>query len=287
MRRAGASHLLLLTVLLTGWSCARETPSRGIVARVGSVGLTREELAHAGDSLGIPRSASRAFVDEWVVSELLFQEAQRRGMADDPSVLRRLEESRKRFAIDALLEKEIFGGSAEGITDEAAAAYFKANASLFTLKEDVVRLSYLLFSDRDPANLFRTKVLRGTLWDDAVRQIRSDSVNTRTLRGSARAQYFTQSTLYPDELWKLTRTLAGEEVSFVVKTAAGYYVMMVHSVRHTGDAPEPDYVKNDVRDRMLIAQRRAQYEKFVAELRSRHTVEVTLGDADTATSPGE
>lgn len=287
MRQTRAFHFLLVTVLLAGWSCGRETPAHGVVARVGSVGLTREELAHAGDSIGIPRSASRAFVDEWVVSELLYQEAQRRGLADDPSVLHRLEEARKRFAIDALLEKEVYGSPAEGVTDEAVAAYFKANASLFTLKEDVARLSYVLFSERDAANLFRTKVLRGTLWDDAVRQIRSDSVNARTLRGSARAQYFAQATLYPDELWKLTRTLAGEEVSFVVKTAAGYYVMMVHSVRHTGDAPEFDYVKNDVRDRMLIGQRRAQYEKLVADLRSRHTVEVTLGEADTVTSRGE
>ncbi len=287
MARARLLCCFLVPALAAIGGCGRETPARGIVARVGNVGLTREDLAHAGDSLGIPRSASRAFVDEWVVSELLYQEAQRRGLADDTPVLRRLEEARKRFAIDALLEREIYGTSGEGVSDESVAAYFKANASMFTLKEDVARLSYMLFAERDAANLFRTKVLRGTLWDDAVRQIRSDSVNARTLRGSARAQYFTQATLYPDELWKLTRTLAGEEVSFVVKAAAGYYVMMVHSMRHTGDAPEFDYVKNDVRDRMLIGQRRALYEKFVADLRARHTEEVTLGEADTMTSSGE
>lgn len=287
MLQARFLTFVFCALLLAGPGCSRETPAHGIVARVGNVGLTREDLAHAGDSLGIPRSASRAFVDEWVVSELLYQESQRRGLADDPAVLRRLEEARKRFAIDALLEREVYGNTAEGVTDEAVAAYFTANASLFTLKEDVARLSYMLFSERDAANLFRTKVLRGTPWDDAVRQIRSDSINARTLRGAARGQYFTQAMLYPDELWKLTRTLAGEEVSFVVKAAAGYYVMMVHSVRHTGEAPEFAYVKNDVRDRMLIGQRRSLYEKLVADLRARHTVEVTLGDADTATSPGE
>lgn len=287
MRQARAFPFVLIAFTLSGWHCARETPAHGIVARVGSVGLTREELAHAGDSIGIPRGASRAFVDEWVVSELLYQEAQRRGLADDPAVLRRLEATRKRFAIDALLEREIYNNPAEGVTDDGVAAYFKANASLFTLKEDVAHLSYVLFSERDAANLFRTKVLRGTLWDDAVRQIRGDSVNVRSLRGSARAQYFTQATLYPDELWKLTRTLAGDEVSFVVKTAAGYYVMTVHGVRHTGETPEFEYVKNEVRDRMLIGQRRALYESLVAGLRARHTVEVTLSEADTATSPGE
>ena len=281
------AHGVLAAALLLVCGCARESPTRGVVARVGNVGLTREELAHAGDSIGIPRGASRAFVDEWVVSELLYQEAQRRGLADDPPLLRRLEAARKRFAIDALLEKEVYHGDGEGVTDDAVAAYYKANTPLFVLKEDVARVSYVLFSERDVANIFRTKVLRGTLWDDALRQIRADSVNARAVLGSSRAQYFTQAMLYPDELWKLARTLAGEEVSFVIKTSAGYYVMIRHSLRRTGEPGEFEYVKNDVRERMLIRQRRALYEKLVADLRGRYPVEVTLGEVDTLPPSGE
>ncbi|MEW6510392.1 MAG: peptidylprolyl isomerase [Bacteroidota bacterium] len=267
--------------------CARETPPQGYVARVGAVGLTREELAQAADSIGIPRSTSRAFVDEWVVSELLYQEAQRRGLTEDPAVLRRVEESRRRLAIEALLEREVYSDTGGGLNDEALAAFYKAHAAFFTLKEDVVRASYVMFSDRDAANLFRTRVLRGTAWNDAVDHMRADSLNARSMRAEARRQYFTQGTMYPDELWKLTRTLAIDEVSFVVKAAAGYYVMTVHSVRHAGEAPDFEYIRNDVRDRMLIDRRRARYEQLIAGLRERHTVEVTLGEVDTAVSRGE
>ena len=273
-------------ILLLASGCSRQTPSREYAARVGSVELTQDALARAGDSLGIARGRSRALVDEWVVSELLYQEAQRRGLTDADQFRSRLEAARKQLAIEELLQTEVYGDSG-GVREQDASSFFGANISQFTLKEEVVRASYALFSERDAANLFRSRILRGASWDEALRQIRSDSLNGRFVRSAASGQYFTQATLYPEELWKLARTLGKDEVSFAVKTSAGYYVIIVHGVKHAGEAPDFDYVKNSVRDRLMIEQRRARYNKFVADLRSRHSVDVAPGNADTASAPGD
>jgi parvulin-like peptidyl-prolyl isomerase len=86
--------------------------------------------------------------------------------------------------------------------------------------------------------------------------------------------------LYPAELWKLAKNLARDEVSFVVKTDAGYYVLVAHSMKKQGDLPELEYVQKEIRDRILIEQRRTRYNKLLAELKSKHSVEIRLG-ADT------
>ena len=280
-----SAFLVPVIAVLAG--CSREGPSRPYVARVGSVELREEDIAGPADSLGRARGKSMAFVNEWVVSELLYQEAQHRGLADSDEMRKQLEATRKRLAIEALLEKEIYGTGADEVSDDDVAAAFKKNASLFTLREDVASVSYVLFSERDEANQFRASILRGSSWDDALAVCQRDSVHGRTLRALARNQFFTQATLFPEELWKLARTLPKEEVSYVVKTAAGYYVLTVHSIRHVGEAPEFEYVRNEVRQRLLIERRRARYEQLVSDLRTRHKVEVNLSVADTTGGTGD
>ena len=280
-----AALVLPFIALFAG--CSREGPSRPYVARVGSVELREEDIAGPADSLARARGKSMAFINEWVVNELLYQEAQHRGMADTDELRKQLEATRKRLAIEALLEKEVYGGGADEVSDDEVAAAFKKSVSSFTLREDVARVSYALFSERDEANQLRSSVLRGSSWEDALAACQRDSVHGRELRAVARNQFFTQATLFPDELWKLARTLPKEEVSYVVKTAAGYYVLTVHSIRHVGEAPEFEFVKNEVRERLLIERRRARYEQLVSDLRTKHKVEVNLSVADTTGGSGD
>jgi hypothetical protein len=273
-----------LTLVAAG--CSKPGPSRTFTARVGSVELPREDVRRGEDSLGVPRERSRAYVEEWVVSELLYQEAQRRGLAETEDVRRQLDAARKRLAIEALLQKELFGASGPSVTDEEIEAWYRANTNVFVLKEDVIRADYALFAEREPANQFRGALLKGISWDRALETARNDSINARMLRATATGQYFTQSTLYPDELWKLARTLAKDEVSFVVRTPGGHYVLVVHGLRRAGELPEYAYVKDQVRERLLIDQRRNRFEKLVAALRSRQNVEVSY-DADDSSASKE
>jgi hypothetical protein len=273
-----------VAILLLGGCGKRSSPGTP-VARVGASELTRADLARLGDSLGLPAGRTKSLIDAWVESELLYQEAQRRGLTESDEVRRRVEDARKTFAIDALLARELDEKPGEEITDEVIAAFLNANAPLFTLREDVVKASYALFTDRDAANTFRTALVRGKSWDDAIAGVRSDSLMAPSLRAAAREQYFTQGTMYPDELWKLARTLPKDEVSFAARTPAGFAVVVVRGAKHAGDAPDLAYVRGDIRQRILIARRRARYEQFLTSLRNKQRVEVSSGAADSAAAP--
>lgn len=270
---------MLWVVLLAG--CSREAERPPYVARVDESVLTEDDLAASRNSPGDVHS--REFINNWVTTELLYQEAVRRGLANSVDLQRQLEAVKKQFAINALLEEELYASDTALASDAAIAAWYDSTKNAFLLKEDVVSMSYALFAERDAANAFRARLLRSIPWSSAVAVLQSDSLLRPLLLQIATRQYFTHSNLYPEELWKLSRTLAREEVSFVLKTDAGYYVLVAHGVQRTGEIPDLEYVRNEIRDRILIAERRANYEKLLKNLRSTHSVEIHIAPVDSVT----
>jgi hypothetical protein len=256
--------------------CQRNTGGT-YVAKVGNSTLTKADIdrvrAQSRDSI----LDAHRYIDEWVITELLFQEAERRGIANDEEVRREAEQARRHFAVAALLQREIYDDTT-GAGDDAIQAYYDQHKAGFTLREDVVDMSYAGFSERDSANAFRTQLLRGMPWDQAVAHYRDDSTGHSVLFQSATRQYFTRGRTYPPELWKLATTIPRGDVSFVMKVDKAFYVLVTNAVMRQGTVPDLDYVRNDVRDRLLIEHRREEYEKLIADLRSRSTVDVVPGN---------
>ena len=284
-RTLGWRCVLAATLLLLG-GCSGRSGDGGYVARVNATVLTQDEIAHSHDSLGEIGASTREYVNDWVVTELLYQEAERRGITDAPEFQKQLAQTHKRLAVAALLERELFQGVDSTVAgDEAVAAYYEASAATFTLREDVVLASTVLFSDREYANAFRTKVLRGTSWEETLRQMGADTnTNARPLH-SAHRQYFTRMTLFPEELWKLARTIPREEVSFPLKADAGYTILRTHERYRQGDIPPLIYVWKEVQERLMMDARRWRYDELVSTLRERHSVDVRRNPPDTGTSP--
>ena len=113
-------------------------------------------------------------------------------------------------------------------------AIYSGGGEAFQLREDVVNASYALFSDRDAANVFRGKLVRGGAWNAVLDEVQRDSLLKPRLLQSASHQFFTRATLFPPELWKLARNQGKEEPSFAAKIGTGYYVLVTHSAKKQG-----------------------------------------------------
>ena len=237
--------------------------------------LTAGEVRALRDTLRPDPERLQEYINDWVASELLFQEAARRGLADNEAMNRRLDAVRRRLAIDALLQ-DVLAATEDtaAVSDDAVAALYASGGQAFLLREDMAKVSFALFDDRDAANAFRSRILRGASWQQAVAAVQQDSLVGPHLRQVATRQYFTRTNLYPEELWKLARTLAHEEVSFVVRTEAGYYTLMVHSLKKQGEMPDLEYARAELRERLVIEERRRAYDRLLAALRSAARVEL-------------
>ena len=260
---------LLAAILLATPGCKR-TSGNTYVARVGNATLTRETInAMQGDSTLNPQ----VFINNWIISELLFQESERTGIAGSEDVLRGTEEARRRLAVAALLQQIIYSDTS-GVTDQAVEEFYQKNGPAFVLREDVASLSYALFAERDAANAFRSRVISGSGWSDALAKLQEDTTGHGGLLRTASHQYFTRGRLYQPELWKLATTLPRNEISFVVKTDNGFCVLTVHGIQRQGQVPELAYVRNEVRDRLLIELRRQRYDRLIDDLRAKATVDI-------------
>jgi len=273
-----------VALALTG--CTKEVGPKEFVARVDDAFLTYEELAAARDSSINIEQQDREYINNWITTELLYQEAVRRGVHETAEFRRQLNLARRSLTVNAFLDKELYSDDTTRVSEDAVVALYNSGGGAFRLREDIANLSFALFADRDAANAFRSAILQGTSWENALMQIQGDSALAPQLQQIAYRQYFSQRILYPEELWKLTRTLSLDQPSFVVKTDAGYYVMMVHGITKRGEMPDLAYVRNEIRDRILIEERRMQYERLLANLRARRTVEVRITMTDT-TAPAQ
>jgi hypothetical protein len=278
-----------MTLLFAG--CGEPPEQQEYVARVDEARLTRAEVESATAALGATPARAREYINTWVTTELLYQEALRRGLAGSAEMRQQFDAMRKRLLVGALLEEELYTTDTSAVSDDAITVFFNSAGDALLLREDVANLSYVLFSNRDVANTFRSSVLRGTSWREALSQVQVDSALRPHVVQAVYRQYVTRSLVYPEEIWKLARTLARDEVSFVVRTDVGYYVVMVHGYKRQGEMPDLEYVRNEIRDRIVVEKRNLHYEQLVAALRARHIVEIRgepeVSDTSTVMVPQE
>lgn len=271
---------LCTTLLIAGFlsGCTEQRDGGMYVARVGDAVLTESDLQRAG----VENSAVRRsdYISTWVTSQLLYEEAKRSGLMESDEVKRRAADAARQIAVSALLDREVYNDDSSAISDGAVEAEFLANPAAYRLREDVVNISYVLFDERDAANAFRSRLLRGAAWSDAVAGVRADGSQESGLLRVASQEYFTRAMLYPEELWKIARTLNKGDVSYVVRTNAGYCVVKVHDSRRQGEVPDLDYARNEIRERLLVQRRSEKYNQLLSTLRSRFPIDVRMTAAD-------
>lgn len=257
--------------------CQRESGVSPVVARVGQAELTEDDLQAAVDSSRAGTLSVERYINDWVITEILYQEAVRRGLMESSQMTHRLEAVRKRLAIAALLEDEVYDDrDTLAITESMLSTYLDSASQEFVLPEDVVLLSYVAFDDRAAANRFRGEALRGGSWDAALESARRDSQITTHMVEVMDHSYQTQGTLYPQELWRLARSLGIGDVSFVLRPQSQslYYVIKIHNLKQQGTLPDLAYVRDRIKDRILVGLRQRKYEKLVTALQPRQRIEI-------------
>lgn len=264
--------------------CGTKDSGRRPVARIDDRTLTLEDVRARLDSTrGVTPAQVGEFARRWINDEILYREAVRRGLDNKESVRAQVEEAKRQLAINALLQDEIYTQGSVESTREEIAQYYSAHNKEFTLPTDVALVSFLLFTDRDAANAFRTVVLKGTPWTQAVQQAMADPKQSSVILANMDSAYYTQGTLLPVELWRVASASTKQEPSFPVHTDEGSYILIVWKLNRQGQIADLAYVEPEIRSRLTIDRRRRALDRLIERLRSNHAVEFMVSDqADTS-----
>jgi hypothetical protein len=285
VRRIEAFALLL--VLLWSAGCRKTEPPATPVARLDDRTLTLEEIRGQLDSArGISSAELNEYVRRWINNEILYDEAVRRGLDRSESVRARLEEVHRQLAVNALLDEEVYTNGSTEIRPEEIAEYYQAHNAEFRLTSDIALMSFALFRDRDAANNFRTSVLRGATWKDALEQRLADPKEALTILAHVDSTYRTQNTLLPVELWRVASASTKAEPSFPIRTSEGFYVLIVWKLSRQGQIADLPYVEQEIRSRLVIERRQRLLNDLIENLRAKHSVEILVSPAEDTSALG-
>jgi len=258
--------------------CGGHPASSPVLARVGDSQLT---LADARQHVDTARADAAGqinrYVAAWVNGELLYQEAKRKGVDRAEPVQRAANEALRQIVVQEYLRESLFGDTS-GVPEDSLRGYYARHAAEFFVHEDMIGANLAIFAGRERASAFAAAISQGTAWSPALR----DSVYSASLLTGSAGSIFTVHTIVPPELWRVCQGLGAGEVSYPVKTDAGYAVVQVIRTYKQGAPASFEIARDEILQRSLIVYRQQRYDSLLSGLRARAQIQInssiTLSD---------
>jgi peptidyl-prolyl cis-trans isomerase C len=201
----------------------------------------------------------KQFVENHVLSDLIFEEGKSKGIDQDPEVRQQLRDLERRLVIQRVMQEH----QSAPVTDEEVDQYYKSHPEEFS--SDRVRASHILVKEEALA-----KEILGKLRADASQFAalakeystdKSNSGNGGDLGFFGRGRMVKE---FEDATFGLTQD---GQISEVIKTRFGYHIIM-RTGREDGALKPFDEVKNQIRIRLINDKRKTKTEQFLEELKT-------------------
>jgi hypothetical protein len=267
-------YLFAILLVVTAIGCSKNVPDKTPVARIDNQTLALEEIrAHIDTSREPSQAQIQQYIQRWLTEESLYREAINRGLDRTDEMNQKLDDVRRQFAINALLEKEVYSQQTSEFSGQDIHQYYNAHIQEFNVMHDIALVSFALFKNRDAATEFRNLVVKGTPWNSAMNQ------QTQSVILRVDSSYQTQASLIPAELWRVASKSTSRELSFPISTGHGYYILVVWKFIKQGQTADESLVEQEIRGRLTVERRRQIYSQFVQNLRAKHAIQVFISSA--------
>jgi len=232
------------------------------VARVGKERLTLDEVnaripVHLAGQ--VSAEEKRRLVDGWVEEALLYQEAVRRKLDEEPEVADRAEKAVRNLLIAELLERE-FQRDAEVLEGDYH-TYYEQHRESFVRDEPEVRARHILVRSRSELDEVRGRLKRGELFDQVAREMSVDA----SAESGGDLGYFTEGMVSPAFWSACEKARVGR--STVVSTRLGQHIVEVLDRRESGTVRDLLEVRPEIRQRVLAERRHSRRQKLLDALR--------------------
>jgi parvulin-like peptidyl-prolyl isomerase len=234
--------------------------------------LTNDELPLLVDTTTTGNNAQKnAFINTWVNNTILYKAAESEGILSTEDFQKRHKEFQQQMAIHLYLQKVIYKPEDTLIDEQTIQNYFTAHRKEFVASDNKVHLNGAFFRERSDANRFRAEIVRGKSWKQAVEATKKK--NTAEFQ-TVENIFYTRQTIPSPELWNVALTLRSADVSFPVPTPGGFAIIKVFSLQEKGVPSRIEFVRDEIRQRLIIETRRSRYETLMQDLRTKYHVEI-------------
>jgi peptidyl-prolyl cis-trans isomerase C len=236
------------------------------VAKVDDMVVTEEDVAIGLAEMGasLPQQMNEAqrrnYIVEYLMDlKLVARAADREKLGDTPDFRKRLEQTRERLLMEALLTRE----GEKGATDEALKKFYDDTVKTLP-QEKEIRARHILVETEDDAKKALERVKKGEDFAAVAKELSKDP-GSGTDGGDL--GFFTKDRMVAEFAEEAFKTAVGQ-ISNIVKSQFGFHVIKVEEARDRAP-PAFDQVKAQLQRYMV---QKAQQD-FVLELRKAARIE--------------
>jgi peptidyl-prolyl cis-trans isomerase C len=264
---AREANILFLLVLFAVGGCEKgnepgNVPGEraGEIVRVGDAVLTGDDLnklVPEDEQIPLTMEERREFVRRWVDTEILRQEAIRRGLKADPYVEARLRELEQQFLADYLVFTELRKRTA--VTEEEVEGYYAAHEREYM---NEYRVSQILVGTPEEAERV-IELLKTRSWAWVANRY---SIDASAKRGGDLG-YLTKGNMIP-ELEAIIFDLKPNDITGGIKSDFGYHIFRLDDVREALVAVGLDDVREQIMNTLMLEKRNRAYREFIDSLKA-------------------
>ncbi len=268
LKRINIVLITLLTALLIA-GCQESSDKTDYVARVNDSYLSGSDLLGILDSANVDDNFKAEVIRNWILKELLYQEAISEGILDEKDFKSILEKSKKELA-GTLLLKNISSNATLNYQLQEVEEYYTLNKKEFSFGNNSFKLNIATFSNQNNAVQFRSLLLSSG-WDEALTQHSDDS----TLFSVSNGIILSEQDIYPQKLARIVNGLHSLEISIVISDDAGYHtVAQVLNNFRKGTIPPFNVIRKSVEERFIANKKKQLLDNYIDELYSQSDIEI-------------
>lgn len=215
----------------------------------------------------VPYRAKQDYLNRWTENELLYQEAKKRGLEDNPEIKMRAKQAVKDVVVLSFLKSQI--SNQIQVSEEEARGVYEQNKELFRREQDEVRASHILLSTPSQADSAYARIKKGEDFGSLAWELSLDS-QSRNWGGDL--GYFSLSNIHPLIARKAFELQVGR-VSLPFETEMGYHILKVIDKKPKGSLRDFTEVKGRLMNQLLAEKKRGAVTSLLDELKNKAKIE--------------
>ena len=258
---------MVLSFSLT--NCSKKEKPAKYVAKVNKSVLTEEDVNLALADERYKNLYREEFINSWIKTEVLFQEAADKGILNEREYKSLYERSKKELAAALFIQKIMTEKSIEP-TDDEIIQYYNQNKDDFKFIDDAYKINQIQFNNYDIAVQFRNALIENE-WDRAFNKFRNEKSIVEYSQNKLLFKYQIQ----PVSLTRIIPNMALNEISVVIETEPMKYSVVQLIDKYVKDTiPHLELVKEDVKKRLAIVKKNQYLKEYIDKLIADHNSEI-------------
>jgi len=260
---------LLIVCSFFAYNCKNNKPQEPVIARVGTQTLTLNMVKNFIPNelnLDISEPQIQNYIERWINSQVLYQEALRQRIHKLPHVIQRLEEVQRELVVAMFLDMQMPDELV--ISDSEIETYYNEHKKEFIRPEETRHIMMILIDNQQKANRIRRRLLQK---EDMAEIARENSLDPSSENGGDLG--FIARNRLLQRIGDTAFNLSVGRISLPIWTDLGYHIIKVVEIREKDEIQELEEVHDRIKERLLVQKRNEGYDQLLATLKESASIQ--------------